>query len=112
MMDYAIVLMGGLMQPFQLEQYVTEVLLGEGVAASNITFTGGMSLCFGYLSCGVKLDSSEGMSLHTTIPYVTIFVAIVWEKEEQICHCCHSGFSTYRPVLLGVRCVYCRFGIS
>lgn len=55
---------GGFTQPFQLEQYVTEVLLGEGVAASNITFTGSMSQ-LGYLSCGGDIGISEGMSLHT-----------------------------------------------
>ena len=51
-------------QPFSPEEYVSNVLLGDGVAAFNINFTGSTSQ-LGFVNCGGELGISEGISLHT-----------------------------------------------
>ena len=51
-------------QPWAPEDYVSQVLLGNGVVASEISFTGSPSQ-IGFVSCGEALGISGGLSLHT-----------------------------------------------
>ena len=52
-------------QPYTVEQYVSEVLIGNGVTATNITYTGSVEQ-LGYLTGGEGLFSvTSGLVLST-----------------------------------------------